>query len=320
MALAFNGTSSKAVRSGTIASAYPFTLFCWMKPASSSTNYHVMGTGDFGGAAMLGILASGADTGKVRAFSRDDGGGSVYPESTTSISTAWTPVMVVFTSSTSRTVYYGAGAAVTDTNANAPTLSGFDRFVVGLSSLADNTFFSGDIAHPAVWTSALTQGNFDSLAAGAVPNTIASGSLWDYWSFNAAGASATGVNGNVLTFTSLSVAATDPLSSGSTAQGATLTATASMFGGTATGGAATGTFTSEVLKRNNGTVAASSSLTYVRFYNTSTGALVVAKTGLSTNGSGIFTTTDALLVPGTTYGIDWEESGGQRRMPRKAAT
>jgi hypothetical protein len=107
---------------------------------------------------------------------------------------------------------------------------------------------------------------------------------------------------------------------GSTAQGATLAATVSMFGGTATGGVASGTFTSEVLKRNNGTLAASVALTYVRFYSTSTGALVLTKTGLSTNGSGVFTTTDAALVSGTTYGIDWEEAGGQRRMPRKAAT
>jgi hypothetical protein len=107
---------------------------------------------------------------------------------------------------------------------------------------------------------------------------------------------------------------------GSTAQGATVTATASIFGGTATGGVASGTFTSEVLTRNNGTVAAGVALTYVRFYNISTGALVVTKTGLSTNGSGVFTTTDAALISGTTYAIDWEEAGGQRRMPRKAAT
>lgn len=112
----------------------------------------------------------------------------------------------------------------------------------------------------------------------------------------------------------------DDVAAGSTAQGTTVTATASIFGGTATGGVTSGTFTSEVLKRNNGTVAASVSLTYVRFYNISTGALVLTKTGLSTNGSGVFTTTDAALVSGTTYAIDWEEAGGQRRMPRKAAT
>lgn len=121
-------------------------------------------------------------------------------------------------------------------------------------------------------------------------------------------------------FTSDVISEDDETASGSTALGASLIATASMFGGSASGGVASGTFTSEVLKRNNGTVAASSSLSYVRFYNTSTGALVLSKTGLSTNGSGVFTTTDAALVSGTTYAIDWEEATGQRRMPRKAAT
>lgn len=106
----------------------------------------------------------------------------------------------------------------------------------------------------------------------------------------------------------------------STAQGASLTAAVSMFGGSASGGVASGSFTSEALIRNNGTLAASSALNYVRFYNTSTGALVLSKTGLSTNGAGVFTTTDAALVSGTTYAIDWEEATGQRRMPRKAAT
>lgn len=83
---------------------------------------------------------------------------------------------------------------------------------------------------------------------------------------------------------------------------------------------APGTLTSDPLTTNNGTVLASVSLDFVCFYNDTTGALVLRKTGLSTNGAGIFSVTDALLVPGTTYRIDWQASTGQRRMPRRAAT
>lgn len=83
---------------------------------------------------------------------------------------------------------------------------------------------------------------------------------------------------------------------------------------------APGTLTSDPLTTNNGTVLASVSLDFVCFYNDTTGALILRKTGLSTNGSGIFSVTDALLVPGTTYRIDWQASTGQRRMPRRAAT
>ena len=87
-----------------------------------------------------------------------------------------------------------------------------------------------------------------------------------------------------------------------------------------TGSAASGTFTSEVLRDNTGTIVASKALNHVALYNDTTGDLVVRKTGLSTNGSGVFTFTDVTLTAGVTYRIDWEDIDGRRRMPRKAAT
>lgn len=88
---------------------------------------------------------------------------------------------------------------------------------------------------------------------------------------------------------------------------------------TSIGSTTNGTFTSEVLKDYAGNVLENVSLNFVRFYNDTTGALVLNKTGVSTNGSGIVTFTDAALVAGTTYRVDWETSAGSRRMPRKAA-
>lgn len=79
------------------------------------------------------------------------------------------------------------------------------------------------------------------------------------------------------------------------------------------------TFTSEPLKDNTGLLQASKALNYVALYNTATGSLVVRKTGLSTNSSGVFSVSDALLVAGTIYAVDWETVDGKRRMPRKAA-
>lgn len=80
-----------------------------------------------------------------------------------------------------------------------------------------------------------------------------------------------------------------------------------------------GSLVSEPLKTNNGTLLASVALDFVAVYDDTTGALVVRKTGLSTNGSGVFTVTDPALVAGVTYRVDWQTAGGQRRMPRKAA-
>lgn len=101
----------------------------------------------------------------------------------------------------------------------------------------------------------------------------------------------------------------------------TITATLGNIVGsiTSTGNTTNGTFTSEVLKDYAGNVLSNTALNFVRFYNDSTGALVLNKTGVSTNGSGIVTFSDASLVAGTTYRVDWETAAGSRRMPRKAA-
>lgn len=101
----------------------------------------------------------------------------------------------------------------------------------------------------------------------------------------------------------------------------TITATlGNVTGAIASVGSTTnGTFASEVLKDYAGNVLASTALSFVRFYNDTTGALVLSKTGVSTNGSGIVTFSDAALVAGTTYRVDWETAAGSRRMPRKAA-
>ena len=82
-------------------------------------------------------------------------------------------------------------------------------------------------------------------------------------------------------------------------------------GGFTTGSGAAGTFTSAVLKRNNGALVGVTSLNWVTFLNASTGAFVLTKTGLSTNGAGIFSTTDAALTTGTYHAV-WLEASGQR--------
>ena len=84
---------------------------------------------------------------------------------------------------------------------------------------------------------------------------------------------------------------------------------------------ASGVFTSDVLKDNMGVVRASKALTYVRLYDPNTGNLVLSQTGISTNGSGIFTLSSPSIATGTAYTVDWLETvAGNRRMPLKVAT
>lgn len=109
MSISFNGTSSKLVWSGAAVSAFPVTLFCWIKPASATTSHMALGVGYFGGTQELDIFADGGNN--VKAFT--NAGGSTFVASTTGIQTTWQPAMAVFTSATSRTIYYADGSAVT---------------------------------------------------------------------------------------------------------------------------------------------------------------------------------------------------------------
>jgi hypothetical protein len=83
---------------------------------------------------------------------------------------------------------------------------------------------------------------------------------------------------------------------------------------------AAGTITSQALKRNNGTVAASSALTWVGVRDAATGANVLVKTGVSTDGSGVFAFSDPALSIGASYAVQWLEASGQRGQATATAT
>lgn len=76
--------------------------------------------------------------------------------------------------------------------------------------------------------------------------------------------------------------------------------------------AALPTITTEALKQNNGTVIASQSGIVANVYNPGTGALVVRKTGLASDGSGILSFSDAAMAAATEYlvHIEYDAGGG----------
>jgi hypothetical protein len=332
--LAGAGPSKLQLGPTTLGLSYPFAIFVWMLPDNTSTNMMVAGVGDDGGAAEAMIYAEGAASGKVRAFTREP---STGPNSTTSIAAAWTPALAVFTSASSRTIYYGAGASVTDTATltdNVPAL--VDRIVVGVRGIDDNSLpYSGLVAHFAIWSGGTALGSTEwaALAGGALPSSVSSGTLYDYWALTTATATHTGVNGRVLTAFNTTTGASDPAAGIGFAAGArlgltiaagTMQAIASGFAAGAAlrpivaGGALgpqPGVLTSQPLRTNNGTLLASVALDYVDVYLEASGVFVGRFTGLSTNGDGVFMVTSALLTPGTAYKLDWRAAAGQRRMP-----
>lgn len=153
------------------------------------------------------------------------------------------------------------------------------------------------------------------LASSGASNTIAASTA------NAAGAVASfSAPKTAINATAANVAAAWSSSTG--AASCTIAATAGNAIGavTSVGNTTTGTFISEALRDNVGNLIANKALNFFALYTDTTGALVVRKTGLSTNGAGVVSFSDVALVSGTVYRADWEDVDGKRRMPRKAAT
>ncbi len=78
--------------------------------------------------------------------------------------------------------------------------------------------------------------------------------------------------------------------------------------------AGAGTIVTPVLKNNTGTVLANETGVIVNVYNATTGALIVHKTGLTSNASGVVTVVDAAIIAGTTYAYEVILSSA-RRLP-----
>lgn len=103
---------------------------------------------------------------------------------------------------------------------------------------------------------------------------------------------------------------------------AKLLAGAATAGAVATGDLSTGalgTLTTPPLKNNTGTVLASETGATVHVYSTA-GALVVTKTGQTTNGSGVMTVTDVAIVASTAYRLVIVLASGAEGMEVLTAT
>lgn len=84
--------------------------------------------------------------------------------------------------------------------------------------------------------------------------------------------------------------------------------------------AVTGTLTSSVLKNNTGTVLASETGATVFVNLASTNALVLTLTSQTTNGSGVWTVSDAALTPSTSYRVVYKLASGAEGMETLTAS
>lgn len=255
----------------------------------------------------------------------------------------------VFASTTSRTMYYGSNAGTSSSVSVVDDISNHDRVTIGAwryNGGAAGLFTNGEVAEAHFFNVALTATDVENIRTGAVLPEAVSGWVdgWTLETFNAGGTYTSiggtrtltavggvsaGIRSHPITRSTPSVftgnITLDAVGTAGTFQGVAAGAFAGAItlddvGVAGSFGASSGTLTSEPIRTNNGTLLSSTALAHVAIYNDTTGALVLRRTSISTDGSGVFAVTDPAIVAGVTYRIDWETAAGHRRMPRKAAT
>lgn len=210
MGIAFNGTSTRLTWAGQMLSSFPFTFFAWIKPSAASVNYSIIDAADTGQNHGARLYCS--TSGYIRASVLVSGTGYTVDSSEGTDTSAWQPVMIVCASATSRKIYYKNDVTVEETaNSGTPTWASANQFAIGAFT-GGSLWFNGDIAEVAIWGSALSAGNWDTLQGDTLPESVDSGNLIESWSLFDASTLA-GTVSRTLTAANATTSATHPVAS-----------------------------------------------------------------------------------------------------------
>lgn len=214
MALNFNGTTSKLVGAAALSLTYPFSIFGWIRPTAGQlgSTSAICGFGNIAAEDGFEVFAAGADIGKpVMASVRASGTGVWDCVTGTLVADEWKPFMAVFTSPTSRTIYYGDAAPFTSLASATPAIASINNFSIGVRPSSGNTnYFGGSIARVAIWKASRSAEDFSTLKSGVLPSTLDATNLADYWSLTTQSTTQVGLNGTQLTATDTSQEVSDP--------------------------------------------------------------------------------------------------------------
>lgn len=180
MSRVFNANLSNYMSAGSaLVTAYPFTIAGWFKTGDIATAQTIWSAADAASDDedwFLGMHSDATITSRVKA---GGGGFSSFTAGTVSANT-WVHVAGVFASASSRTPYLNGTAGTTETTAVTP--SNLDNFIFGqLRRLNPAQPVDGKLGYWGLWNNALSGANITSLAGGALPSAVSSGTLVSWW-------------------------------------------------------------------------------------------------------------------------------------------
>lgn len=261
------------------------------------------------------------------------GGGNNLSESPTVVDAAYPTGKHSFAASyhtvSGGLTYQGpeSGATTNVGNNNTPGY-GFtiNPAYIGLSQQASDQFLKGKYYVVAMFNQVLTQAEQEALHADPVGALLETSAPSTAASFTITSADATfSGSAKVSPLASFILTAQASTFSGSAATGASsasfaLSIDSAIFAGGAVGDTSVGTILTPALKNNTGTPLANETGVTAYVYNPTTGDLIVKKTSQTTNGSGVLSIIDALIVAGTQYRLVIVLGSGAEGMDKVTAT
>lgn len=160
---------------GTIST---FTIAVWCKPVNAtdatSTAFSL------GRSGATHYIALGKTSAGVVFLEVAEGGASADAFAGTMSTGTWQHLAGVQSGVTSRVAYLNGSAGSAETSNLTPNTLNVTTLAALVVAGSRVSFLGGDVAHAAVWSIALTAGEIASLAAGARPDSVQSGSLVFY--------------------------------------------------------------------------------------------------------------------------------------------
>lgn len=211
----FNGTTAYVGRSDNLGlTGYPFSFFCWFNGTSFGGSQRTLfslyeNANDFIDTVNV-IITTGS---KLKLVCRDAVNGYVeFETSATATAGVWSSAAAIWAASNSRALYLNGANKVTNTGATAIGLADINRMALGAFRQTPTIeFFAGQIAHAAMWNTALTDDDVAMLHAGLHPTRVKSTSLRAYWSLSGKDSPEVDIVGrNDLTVTNATVSNEEP--------------------------------------------------------------------------------------------------------------
>lgn len=175
MGLALNGTTGYLELAASVVTAYPCSMFIWVTTNTTGADDTWFMQGQSSADRLIRNYLKANGTDKV-ADVRIPGNSSGALTSYGTAGATFKPSLVVFTSATSRTVYFESGdTGTTDTASITDNLSSHDRVVVGalhFNGSAASQFHPGSVAEAHFFNTALTSGNFTTLCGDYTPESM----------------------------------------------------------------------------------------------------------------------------------------------------